>query len=48
MEIDTLSKKSFGSAITLTNNEVEDIIKVIESLENRGMFLKGTTRSMIC
>ena len=27
----------------LTNNETEDIIKVIKSLENRGISLKGTT-----
>ena len=34
-----------GSGITLTNNEMKDIIKVIKSLENRGILLKGTTRS---
>ena len=32
------------SGLTLTNNEIKDIIKVIRSLENRGIFLKGTTR----
>ena len=30
--------------ITLTDNEITDIIKVIMSLENGGIFLKGTTR----
>ena len=32
-----------GSGITLTNNEIKDIMKVIKSLENRGILLKGTT-----
>ena len=34
------------SGITLTNNEIKDIIKVIRSLENRGILLKGTTRTI--
>ena len=34
-----------GSGITLTNNEVKDI-KVIKSLENRGILLKGTTANI--
>ena len=29
--------------ITLTDNEITDIIKVIMSLENRAILLKGTT-----
>ena len=28
------------SGITLTNNEIKDIIKLIKSLENRGILLK--------
>ena len=32
-----------GSGRTLTNNEIKDIIKAIESLENRGILLKETT-----
>ena len=32
-----------GSGITLTNNEIKDIMKVIKSLQNRGILLKGTT-----
>ena len=32
-----------GSEITLTNNEIKDIIKIIKSLENMGILLKGTT-----
>ena len=32
------------SRITLTNNEITDIAKVISSLENRGILLKKTTR----
>ena len=40
------SKKVFGAGITLTNNEIKDITKVIKSLENRGTLLKGTTRKI--
>ena len=29
-----------GSGLTLTNNEIEYIIKVLKSLENRGILLK--------
>ena len=35
-----------GSGITLTNNEIKDIIKLIKSLENRRILLKGTTRKV--
>ena len=38
---------SKGSGITLTNNEINDIMKVIKSLENRQMLLKETTRKII-
>ena len=31
-----------GSGITLTNNEMKANIKVIKSLEKRGILLKGT------
>ena len=31
------------SGITMTNNKIKDIIKVIKSIENRGISLKGTT-----
>ena len=34
------------SGITLTNNEIKDIITVIKSLESRGMLLNGTTRKI--
>ena len=36
-----------GSALTLTNNEKKDVIKVIRSLENRGIFLKGTSKKLL-
>ena len=36
-----------GSALTLTNNEIKDVIKVIRSLENRGIFLKGTSKKLL-
>ena len=35
-----------GSGITLTNHEIKDIIKVIKSLENRGISLKETARKI--
>ena len=36
-----------GSGITLTNNETKDIIKVLKSLETRGILLKRTTRELL-
>ena len=33
--------------MTLVNNEIKDIIKVIRSIENRGFFLKGSTNKMM-
>ena len=35
-----------GSGITLTNNEIKDIMKAIKSLENRRSLLKGFTRKI--
>ena len=32
-----------GSGISLRNNEIKDVIKVIKSLENRGFLLKRNT-----
>ena len=40
------TKEKFGSGITLTSNEIKDIMKVIKSLENKGILLKGTTRKV--
>ena len=45
--IDALNKRLCGSGITPTNNEIKDIMKVIKSLENREIVLKGTTRKKI-
>ena len=36
-----------SSGITLTNNEIKDIIKVIKSLENKGVLLKATTAKLL-
>ena len=36
----------FGLGITLTNNEINDIIKVIKYLENRGILSKKTNRKI--
>ena len=36
-------KEKYDSGITLTNNEIRDIMKVIKPLENREVSLKRTT-----
>ena len=36
-----------GLGITLTNNEIKDIIKIIRSLENKGILLKATSEKFI-
>ena len=44
-----IGKKIFnkiGTGITLTNNEITDIMKIIRSLENRGILIKRTTRKI--
>ena len=38
-----IQKNIYGSRITLTSNETKNFIKVIKSLENRKILLKGTT-----
>ena len=35
-----------GSVLTLTNNEIKGIVKVIRSLQNRRILSKGTTRKV--
>ena len=35
--------KKFGEGITVTDNKIKDLIKVIKSLDNRGILLKGFT-----
>ena len=35
-----------GLGITLTNNEIKEVIKVIKSIENSGILFKGTTRKI--
>ena len=39
-------KEKFDSVITLRNNEIKYIMKVIKCSENRGIALKGTTRKI--
>ena len=41
------AKKNMGSGVTLTNNEIKDIMKVMKSLENRGILLKETIKNLI-
>ena len=36
-----------GSGTSVANNEVKYIIKVIRSLENRGILMEGTTRKIV-
>ena len=36
-----------GSGITLNNNEIKGIMKVIKSLENRGILLKRATEKFL-
>ena len=36
-----------GLWITLTNNEINDIVKVIKSLVNRGNLLKGLLETLL-
>ena len=45
-KIDEFIKSLMGSGIMLTNNELKVIIKVIRSLENREILMKGTTRKI--
>ena len=44
-ELNKKFKSSKGTGITPTNNEIKDIMKMIKSLENRGILLKGTART---
>ena len=37
---------NFGFRNNSKNNEIKDIMKVIKSLENRGILIKGTTTKM--
>ena len=45
--INALNKKSTsskGSGVTVTNDEINDTMKVFKSLENRGILLKETIK----
>ena len=46
VEIGKQAIKVKGDRVTLTNNEIKYIMKVIKSLENRGILIKGTTTKM--
>ena len=47
-----IQKKIFGSgnnnnnALIISNNEIEDIIKIVKSLEDSGLLLKGITETV--
>ena len=40
-------KKFLRVGITVTGNEIKDLMKVIKSLENTEVFFKGTTRKIL-
>ena len=40
------ASRSFGAGVTQTDNEIKYIMKVIKSLETRGILLKETTRKI--
>ena len=42
--LNILRKQLTGSGIALANHEIKDIVKAINSLERRGIILKGTTK----
>ena len=42
-----VSKKFWGSIIMLTSNEIRYIMKVIRSLENRGILLKEPLEKLV-
>ena len=42
--INAIGKSLSHSGITLTNNKIKDIIKVMRSSKNIGTLLKGTTK----
>ena len=42
----SLYKQLIGSGIKLTKNKINDFIKVISSLENRRILLKGSTKQI--
>ena len=44
---DSKKIKIFGSGISQTNHEIKDILKVIRSLENRGILLKRTAEKIV-
>ena len=45
--LNAVSKKFWGSIIMLTSNEIRYIMKVIRSLENRGILLKEPLEKLV-
>ena len=41
------NSSAIGLGLILTNSEIKDITKVISSLENRGILLKGTIEKIV-
>ena len=42
-----MKKFTKGSGVTLTNNKIKDIMKVIKSLENSRLLSKRTTKKLL-
>ena len=38
--------RSSSTTLIISNNEMEDIIKIVKSLENSGLLLKGVTETV--
>ena len=47
--MEVLKKKMFGSGTTtliISNDEMDDILKIVKSLENSGLLLKGVSETI--
>ena len=45
----TIHKKTFGSGFTIliiSNEEMEDIMKIVKSLEDSGLLIKGVSKTI--
>ena len=41
-----IHKKMFGSALTVSNEEMNNIMKVVESLKESGLLIKGVSKTI--
>ena len=40
------SSASHNTALIVSNNEMEDVVKIVKSLEDSGLLLKGVTETV--